>query len=375
MSTPVFIVISLIFFGILIYSFAFVKGKKELKDFVVGISIFIRWSISLLFYRYPLSTETGQGSSSAGPTIEEPSVELSSSETIMEETRAKRSEPSTTIEENAPKPSIQEPATEVADSAPVIETPSLEAPMPSSTDAGSGTLPAPLPEGYPSTGYEIQSGWEQDRYGDWRWRQVDGSYLRRGWVDSNGQWYYIDDGVMVIGWYEIQNKDYYFDDNGAMLKNVWVDDHFLSPSGYAYTDIEKVIDGIKYYFDMDGYATEIGDIEDDISDNDLGSELSFSDDFCLEVRQDGRDRFYLNGYVSSDHMLKRIAYEIYTPETNGTFGSHSYKSDGPYVYYLEDIGNMINENIIEYVGDYRLIITVTDSSGATISTELEWSYP
>ena len=57
-------------------------------------------------------------------------------------------------------------------------------------------------------------GWQQDENGRW-YRNADGTFYENGWKEINGVKYYFDEnGYVVTGWLELDGEDYYFDEEG-----------------------------------------------------------------------------------------------------------------------------------------------------------------
>lgn len=57
------------------------------------------------------------------------------------------------------------------------------------------------------------------------------STKRNGWVNQNGNKYYFKDGKYVTGWQKINGATYYFNAKGLMLRDTYVDYHYLRPNG------------------------------------------------------------------------------------------------------------------------------------------------
>ena len=57
-------------------------------------------------------------------------------------------------------------------------------------------------------------GWQQDENGRW-YRNADGTFYENGWKEIDGVKYYFDEnGYVVTGWLELDGEDYYFDEEG-----------------------------------------------------------------------------------------------------------------------------------------------------------------
>lgn len=57
-------------------------------------------------------------------------------------------------------------------------------------------------------------GWQQDENGRW-YRNADGTFYENGWKKIDGVKYYFDEnGYVVTGWLELDGEDYYFDEEG-----------------------------------------------------------------------------------------------------------------------------------------------------------------
>lgn len=57
-------------------------------------------------------------------------------------------------------------------------------------------------------------GWQQDENGRW-YRNADGTFYENGWKEIDGVKYYFDEnGYVVTGWLELDREDYYFDEEG-----------------------------------------------------------------------------------------------------------------------------------------------------------------
>lgn len=102
------------------------------------------------------------------------------------------------------------------------------------------------------------AGWVK-RYGDWYYRNSNGSY-RTGWQKISGKWYYFDpDGYYMYsdGVYRIKSSRYNFTESGAMTtgwykdpdSNSWI---YSNSSGVVQTGWQK-IGGKWYYLDPDSY--------------------------------------------------------------------------------------------------------------------------
>ena len=122
--------------------------------------------------------------------------------------------------------------------------------------------------------------WIKDGTG-WWYDNGDGTYPKSEIKTIDSKDYYFNDaGYMVTGWQQINGDWYYFDESGAMMKNAWIDNHkyYVGPDGKWIEDYSKphwvkdekgwwydngdgtyprstfrTIDGIDYYFKMDGY--------------------------------------------------------------------------------------------------------------------------
>lgn len=55
--------------------------------------------------------------------------------------------------------------------------------------------------------------------------------VKNGWINENGKRYYYKNGNFVVGWKKIDGDKYYFNKNGVMLKDTYVDYHYLKPNG------------------------------------------------------------------------------------------------------------------------------------------------
>ncbi|MBQ9764669.1 MAG: hypothetical protein IJW18_00555 [Lachnospiraceae bacterium] len=82
--------------------------------------------------------------------------------------------------------------------------------------------------------------------------------MHTGWAFLNNSWYYFNkDGSMAIGWVKVKDVWYYMTGNGTMFEG-WLqlgnDWFYLTPgSGAMLEDCSKVISGVRYYFDRNGY--------------------------------------------------------------------------------------------------------------------------
>ena len=111
------------------------------------------------------------------------------------------------------------------------------------------------------------------------WRDIDGhryffssqegSYGRpvTGWQELGDRTYYFGaDGIMRTGWQEIEGSQYYFGTDGVMVKDAWVDGHYLKPDGSMdpdklpprppvnFLDVPKSA----YYYDAVSWAVSSG---------------------------------------------------------------------------------------------------------------------
>ncbi len=84
-----------------------------------------------------------------------------------------------------------------------------------------------------------------------------------GWTQKNGKRYHEDEnGYRDYGWKQLDGEWYYFQQpDGEMKVNGWEKcgrmECYLGENGARLRDTYKIIDGVKYYFDEDGYAEEI----------------------------------------------------------------------------------------------------------------------
>lgn len=79
-------------------------------------------------------------------------------------------------------------------------------------------------------GTEPSNCWEliEDK---WHFFDEDG-YMVTDWIKRNTIWYYLGtDGVLVTGWFEYDGDWYYSNENGQMLRDTYVDGHYLNKSG------------------------------------------------------------------------------------------------------------------------------------------------
>lgn len=301
-------------------------------------------------------------------------IKSDTEETKLETTSEQTTEESSTEETDVETLPSESSTEENLDTKPASEPAQESFSKPSIPESGGVT---PTQVNYPE-------GWVQDEYGNWKWQLSNGSYLKSGWIDYKNERYYIINETMAVGWYILQGTKYYFDYDGVMVKNEWIDGCYLSPSGYAYVNTYEVVDGITYYFDPNGHATRIDDDafgnenEDDFLNNDVEPYLYFSDDVGIQIRPDEDQIFNLTGSVSSRYGIKSVAFDFYTPDSHWPYGENSYNGRGPNVYYLEDINTTINSEAFEfgndYIGDYKIIITVTDIHGNKEFMIISWSY-
>ncbi len=106
-----------------------------------------------------------------------------------------------------------------------------------------------------------------------------GQYICSDWIETDGILYYCDaQGKMATGWQRIEGKDYYFIQDGSLAKNMWINGHYVDKNGvwiekystarwimsgtswwYCFGNGEYpidrwvIIDGVKYYFNIDGW--------------------------------------------------------------------------------------------------------------------------
>ncbi|MFR1378823.1 MAG: glycoside hydrolase family protein [Clostridium neonatale] len=100
------------------------------------------------------------------------------------------------------------------------------------------------------------TGWYQKEDGRWFYYKNDKA-IRNDWVkDKDGRWYYFNnDGSMRKGWLTYKNKKCYLAEKASGIFK----------EGQAYQNITVAINGIKYKFDNDCYATKV--VSNNVSDN------------------------------------------------------------------------------------------------------------
>lgn len=110
----------------------------------------------------------------------------------------------------------------------------------------------------------IQTGWEQQANGGWKYINEFGSYIKGDWKQYKEKWYYLnDDEYMVVGWKKIGKKWYYFklgQENGYMvlgwreIDGKWYYFKTEGEAGYMVTGW-RMIDEKWYYFEADGHMS------------------------------------------------------------------------------------------------------------------------
>lgn len=123
----------------------------------------------------------------------------------------------------------------------------------------------------------VREGWESDNDKNWYYYDKEKGRIQNDWKQVNGKWYYFnEDGIMqrglqsikgikyylsehgdmVTGWVKMDDKYYYFSGSGAMQYGwLYVDNktYYLDDiTGVMVSSVEKVINGKKCKFADDG---------------------------------------------------------------------------------------------------------------------------
>ena len=103
------------------------------------------------------------------------------------------------------------------------------------TDSNTFYVDSSLAEDFRMGRVKVGGRWEEEG-SQWRFREVDGSYASSKWKEIEGIWYYFDvNGYMMTGWIEVDGKWYYCDTTGAMLHDTEIDGYALGSDGAMIT--------------------------------------------------------------------------------------------------------------------------------------------
>ena len=103
------------------------------------------------------------------------------------------------------------------------------------TDSNTFYVDSSLAEDFRMGRVKAGGRWEEEG-SQWRFREVDGSYASSKWKEIEGIWYYFDvNGYMMTGWIEVDGKWYYCDTTGAMLHDTEIDGYALGSDGAMIT--------------------------------------------------------------------------------------------------------------------------------------------
>ncbi len=103
------------------------------------------------------------------------------------------------------------------------------------TDSNTFYVDSSLAEDFRMGRVKAGGRWEEEG-SQWRFREVDGSYASSKWKEIEGIWYYFDvNGYMMTGWIEVDGKWYYCDTSGAMLHDTEIDGYALGSDGAMIT--------------------------------------------------------------------------------------------------------------------------------------------
>ena len=103
------------------------------------------------------------------------------------------------------------------------------------TDSNTFYVDSSLAEDFRMGRVKAGGRWEEEG-SQWRFREVDGSYASSKWKEIEGIWYYFDvNGYMMTGWIEVDGKWYYCDTSGAMLHDTETDGYALGSDGAMIT--------------------------------------------------------------------------------------------------------------------------------------------
>ena len=96
-------------------------------------------------------------------------------------------------------------------------------------------------------------GWEQDEYGNWRYKDKDGSYVKNAKMASGNQSFYLNDEGYIEKdfFWQTKNYAYYFSSNGAMVRNTNI---LIKPDTKSNERIEKEM---TLYFDDKGRCKKV----------------------------------------------------------------------------------------------------------------------
>lgn len=103
----------------------------------------------------------------------------------------------------------------------------------------------------PKTGAML-TGWQystKDGKAGWYYLDPKSGAMHTGWIFESGYWYYLgSDGRMVTGWVDWKGRKCYLEPVSGRNQ------------GHCYTSCVVSIDGKRYSFDADGYATQVSEL-------------------------------------------------------------------------------------------------------------------